>query len=340
MTGVQTCALPIYYLVPILKYFPLGILDDASMAVLLGLPFLLGLYSFIRFQRRWFFKAGAHLTLFVMCVLLVFVEVIQIYFWNEFYGRLNSIAVNYLLFPREVIGNIRQSFDLSLVLPLVGIVGSVLYWFLRRPLAKALAAGKGGMERRKVLSIGAVLGTLAVLFLLYVPTKVSDLRLVNEVTINGYQSFLDAALTNNARYDGLYPGMAEKKALRIVRSMVDQGNVRFLKPASERSLLRYVDNGVSPKRLNVVLVIEESFGSTYIDSLDNKRNESISPNFDRIARDGLFFTNIYATGNRSVRGLEALLTSFPPIPGVSTTRRPGPVGLNALALFPKRINFR
>jgi len=213
-----------------------------------------------------------------------------------------------------VIGNIRESFDLSLVLPLVGILGSVLYWFLRRPLGHALAAGKVRMERRKIFSIGAVLGTLSVLFLLYAPTNVSDLRLVNEVTINGYQSFMNAALTNNARYDGLYPGMAEKKALRIVRAMVDQGNVRFLKPASERSLLRYVDNGSNPKKLNVVLVIEESFGSTYVDSLDNKRNESISPNFDRIASGGLFFTNIYATGNRSVRGLEALLTSFPPIP--------------------------
>ncbi len=328
------------YLVPIIKYFPVGILDDASMAVLLGLPFLLGLYSFIRFQQRWFFRAGAHLILLVMCVLIVFVEVIELYFWNEFDSRLNSIAVNYLLFPREVIGNIRESFDLSLVLPLVAVLGAILYWFLRRPLGEALAAGKARMERRKMLSVGAVLGTLSILFLSFVPTNASDLRQVNEVTINGFHSFMDAALTNNARYDGLYPGMEEKKALRIVRAMVDQGNVRFLKPASERSLLRYVDNGSNPKKLNVVLVIEESFGSTYIDSLDNKRSESISPNFDRIAKDGLFFTNIYATGNRSVRGLEALLTSFPPIPGVSTTRRPGSVGMNSLAFFLKRRDYK
>jgi phosphoglycerol transferase MdoB-like AlkP superfamily enzyme len=329
------------YLLPIIKYFPMGVLDDASTAILLGLPFLLGIYLFIRFQRRWFFKAWAHLILFVMCVLLVFTEVIQFYFWNEFNGRLSSIAVNYLLFPREVIGNIRESFDLGLVLPLVAVLGSILYWFLRRPLSKALAAEKVRTERRKMLSIGAVLGTLSAIFLLYVPTNMSDFRLVNEVTINGYQSFMDAALTNNARYKGLYPGMAGKKALPIVRAMVNQDNVRFLKPISQRNLLlRYVDNGNKPKKLNVVLVIEESFGSTYVNSLDNKRSESISPNFDRIARDGLFFTNIYATGNRSVRGLEALLTSFPPIPGVSTTRRPGSKGMNSLAFFLKRRGYK
>src|SRR3546814_13897535 len=92
--------------------------------------------------------------------------------------------------------------------------------------------------------------------------------------------------------------------------------------------MRHVDNGQTPKKLNIVLVINESYGSTYIDSLDNRRGESISPNIDRIAKDGLLFTNVYATGDRTVRGLEALLPSFAPIPGRSEARRVGKEGVS------------
>jgi len=105
-------------------------------------------------------------------------------------------------------------------------------------------------------------------------------------------------------------------------------------------------------------VIEESFGSIYVDGLDNHRlfpdgdpakrrdktsvlrTESISPNLVRLAKDGLFFVNIYATGNRTVRGLEALLTAFTPIPGISTARRPGSKAMHSLPFILKDQGYR
>src|SRR3546814_3441659 len=81
------------------------------------------------------------------------------------------------------------------------------------------------------------------------------------------------------------------------------------KTAYELRISDWSSDVCSSDLLNIVLVINESYGSTYIDSLDNRRGESISPNIDRIAKDGLLFTNVYATGDRTVRGLEALLTS-------------------------------
>ncbi len=323
----------------LLKYFPLGIVDDAATAVLLGMPFLIGIYTLTRWHRRLFFRFAAHAALLLFCIALVFIEVAQLFFWNEFDSRFNGIAVNYLLFPREVIGNIRQSFDLRFILPVVFLLGLALYWALRGKLAEALSGKRTPKERRTVFAAGSGLGVLAALYFAFVPTKTSDFREVNEVVINGFHSFINVALTNNAQYDGMYPGMPEKEALALVRDMVRQDNTRFLVPATERSVLRRVDNGNTPKKLNVVLVIEESFGTTYIDSIDNTRKESISPNFDRIAKDGLLFTNIYATGNRSVRGLEAILTSFPPIPGISTARRPGSEGMNSLAFLLRKQGY-
>ena len=105
--------------------------------------------------------------------------------------------------------------------------------------------------------------------------------------------------------------------------------------------MRQVDNGrpADFKPLNIVIVIEESFGATFVDSLDNDRGVSISPNLDRLAKDGLFFDNIYATGDRTVRGLEAILTSFTPIPGISTARRAGSEGMNSLPFLLNDLGY-
>ena len=48
----------------------------------------------------------------------------------------------------------------------------------------------------------------------------------------------------------------------------------------------------------------------------------LTPNLDRLSREGIAFTNTYATGTRTVRGLEAVTLSIPPTPGQSIIRRP------------------
>jgi phosphoglycerol transferase MdoB-like AlkP superfamily enzyme len=50
---------------------------------------------------------------------------------------------------------------------------------------------------------------------------------------------------------------------------------------------------------------------------------AITPNLDRLAGESLFFDRAYATGTRTVRGLEAITLSIPPTPGRSIVKRPG-----------------
>ena len=74
-------------------------------------------------------------------------------------------------------------------------------------------------------------------------------------------------------------------------------------------------------KFNVVLVAEESFGCEHVDACGAGRG--LTPEFDALAGQGLFFTNAYATGTRTVRGLEAITASIPPIPSESILKRPG-----------------
>jgi phosphoglycerol transferase MdoB-like AlkP superfamily enzyme len=50
--------------------------------------------------------------------------------------------------------------------------------------------------------------------------------------------------------------------------------------------------------------------------------QNITPNLDKLADNSIFFTNLYAVGTRTVRGLEAITLSVPPSPGSSIIRRP------------------
>ncbi len=320
--------------------FAYGVLDDAGTGLLLGAPFLLGLYAGQPMWRWRGARLAAHVLLAVMLAVLVFSELGEMFFWNEFDSRYNSIAFNYLIFPREVMGNLRESFNLPILLPIVGALAGVLYLLLRRPLVSALAAPATPALRLRMSLLAIVAFATGAGLLWVIPNDPFLDRIVNEVAHNGLHSLLRAGVTNDEKFDGLYPTLPEAVATRLVRELVAQDNTRFLQPESEPGLRRRVDNGSEPRRLHVVLVIEESFGSVYVDGLDNAGSESISPRLASLANDGLLFTNVYATGNRTVRGLEALLTSFPPIPGIATTRRAGSEGMHSLPFLLKRFGYQ
>lgn len=324
---------------PLLVALLAGPVDDLAVAVPLGLPFLLGLVLLRGFWRWRIGTALAHLVLLALCTVLVFSAVAEFFFWNEFASRFNGIAVNYLIFPKEVVGNLQESFDFRIWLPPILALGVGLYWLLRGRLSRALEQSWIPGERRWALVVAAGAGLLSAAPLAWPLPPLAEHREINEVQGNGLHRLFSAALTNDAEYDGLYPTLADQERPPLVRAAVAQPNVRFLDddPASIR---RHVDNGEAGKRLHVVLVIEESFGITYVDGLGNKRGYSITPNLNRLAQDGLFFTNLYATGDRTVRGLEAILTSFTPIPGISTARRPGAQGMNSLPFLLRRFGYR
>lgn len=316
-----------------------GVVDDAGSALSLGAPFLFGLYALAPLWRRRWARAAAHALLYALLCVLSFTEIAEMFFWNEFDSRFNSIAVNYLLFPREVIGNLRESFNLPLLLPIVFTIAALLYLLLRSAFARALVDVASTARRWRMVGFAAATFAGGLLVSAAVPNDRFMERGVNEIAKNGFHSLIHAALTNDAEFDGLFVTIPPDEAHERVRRLVAQDNTRFLDRDPRQIIDRHVDNGDRPRRLNVVLVIEESFGSVYVDGLDNRSSESISPRLSALAKDGLFFTNIYATGNRTVRGLEALLTSFPPIPGIATTRRAGSEGMNSLPFLLKRHGY-
>src|SRR5690606_26306771 len=73
------------------------------------------------------------------------------------------------------------------------------------------------------------------------------------------------------------------------------------------------------ERPNVIFICVESLSAKFLGSFGN--TENITPTLDSLANHCLFFTNLFATGTRTVRGMEAITLSIPPTPGRSIVKR-------------------
>ena len=75
----------------------------------------------------------------------------------------------------------------------------------------------------------------------------------------------------------------------------------------------------SGKPKNLVVIIEESLGAQFVAAAGGQ--PEITPNLNRLSNEGILFTQLYASGTRSVRGMEAIVGGFLPIPGTSVLKR-------------------
>lgn len=71
---------------------------------------------------------------------------------------------------------------------------------------------------------------------------------------------------------------------------------------------------------NLVLISVESLSARFLGSYGS--SDGLTPELDRLATEGLRFEQVFATGTRTVRGLKALSSGTPPIPGQAIVRRP------------------
>jgi phosphoglycerol transferase MdoB-like AlkP superfamily enzyme len=251
----------------------------------------------------------------------VFVAASELVFWNEFATRFNFIAVDYLVYTNEVIGNIRQSYDLRPAFAAIGVATALLLAATARPLLAA--------TRPSGMRFGA--RTLAFLAFAALPAAsflILDERLKEftpqaqavQLAGNGHWEFFHAFRTNEIDYEQFYRTETLAKAYAIMRHEFEHSGHPDFTRNDAMPIEREVHGGGPEKRLNVVLVSVESLGAEFVGALGDRRG--LTPNLDRLAAEGLFFTRVYATGTRTVRGLEALSLSIPPTPGYSVVKRP------------------
>jgi phosphoglycerol transferase MdoB-like AlkP superfamily enzyme len=250
-----------------------------------------------------------------------FVGVSEFVFWNEFASRFNFIAVDYLIYTREVIGNIRESYDLRPMFAGIGVVTLVMLAFAWSRIRRA--AEPAGMPW------SGRLGRLAIFLLLPVVSfyaidarykEYSSQAQGTQLAGNGHYEFWHAFRTNEIDYAQFYKTAATERIYKVLRAEFSQIGPQRFADGSKLAVERDIVGHGPEKHLNVVLITVESLSAEFLASFGNQEN--LTPRLDGLAKEGMLFAKLYATGTRTVRGLEAVTLSIPPTPGNSIVKRP------------------
>lgn len=318
--------------------FFVGLHRDVFVALLGVLPLL---FWFVLMPNRWFGKwwhrflfTGTTLFYWLLQVYLLFAEY---FFFEEFRSRFNTVAVDYLLYPHEVFISIWDSYPVVKVL-LSCVTFSLVWTLAARRACRGLWQIPVPKRQRLFVFGAALLGVVALSPTISLKgARFSDERLLNELSNNGTLAFLGAAWTRHLDFTAFYKTLPLDEAYRRTRALLKEPHTEFVGDA--RSIKRRVSGDPTKPKLNVVLILEESLGSEFWGSL-GRTNGTCTPEMDKLAlTEGMLFTNIFATGNRTVRGFEGVLASFPPLPGDSIVKRDLSDNIETIARVLKRDGY-
>ena len=283
--------------------------------VLIFIGIKTALFALLLFLPKWRDKIRFWLFSFVifLYVLLILQNGLSEYFfWNEFGVKYNFIAVNYLIYTNEVIGNIMQSYP---VIPIFSglflITGVITYYILKSSRAYINEIP----TLKEKIQISGIYWCLLLVSLVAIPslakTENSKNIFVNELQSNGLYKFYLAFQNNKLDYFKFYKTIPHDKAFAILKEQFPI--------ISPEDTTHQIKSDSAENRKNVVLITIESLSADFMKAYGNSQN--ITPFLDSLSQKSLQFTNLYAAGNRTVRGLEAVTLCLPPTAGESVVKR-------------------
>lgn len=275
-------------------------------------------------RRVWQWLLSIYLTL---CVVFIgFMELATPWFIDEYGMRPNILFVKYLKYPQEVMAMLWGGYKLPIFIAAIAL--PLLAWLVFRMLRPVC---------RKMVHVNFFVAVLLVPVIVIVcgiairssfghrPANPSNIAissdpLINMLPMSSAYSMLYGAY--EMRYEGeaaKFGEIAENKVIENMRRMMGLPYSAFNHPGYP-TLHRQVSPAVPEGPKNLVIILEESLGARFVGSLGGL---PLTPNLDTLSNQGIWFTNMYATGTRSVRGIEAVITGFLPTTAKSVVKLGG-----------------
>lgn len=297
--------------------------DFILVGLLLAVPVLLAPFLALPQLLRWW-RGFALIWCLVALTLVIFIELSTPSFIAQYDIRPNRLYIEYLKYPKEVFSTLWQGFRV----PLIGgtVLTILLVWFGVRILAAQA-------QRMQSFSVAKLLITwpLVVIMVFISIRSTFDHRpanpalfaitsdsLVNSLIINSPYSVFYAAysLRHEARSSEIYGKLAEDEMVKLALDWPWLKDYQFNNP-NYPTLHQQQATVQRDKPLNLVIVLQESLGATFVESLGGL---PVTPELEKLKSDGIWFEQLYATGTRSVRGIEAVVAGYSPTPAQSTVK--------------------
>jgi phosphoglycerol transferase MdoB-like AlkP superfamily enzyme len=314
-------------------------------------------------------KALRFAWLWLAIALLLFGAVAESTFWLEFSTRFNFIALDYLIYTQEVIGNIRESYPVGKILAGIGAAAAIILLAIS-PAVRNAEEDALSWAQRIGLALFALIVPAGLMYFgnvdqmeqQYIPLVSSEatdampleLRKIagipttgvvnpnnafaNELSGNGLFTIAAAQRRNELDYDKFYRTMPQPQANT---ALVAMGVKRTsLGDARKTDLSDEPATNVTPfssKPKNIIMISVESLSAEFMDSYGGTKG--LTPELDKLGKAGMKFDRMFATGTRTVRGLEALSLGTPPIPGQAIVRRPAHDHLSTMGELLKYQGF-
>ncbi len=267
------------------------------------------------------------LSIFLLA-LIFFVNLVDIYYFSQYGTRLNMMVSEGVQRYAIIFTLIWKSYP---VLRIFGIYGIGIFMFIKFHKRIFLKINAAEPSHWKWIPINSVV-LFTFTFFYYGPpfwflTSFSSSTAANQMASNGVYTFIKAIDQKNIfdRDIAAYEFTTLDSALKGLRAAIikpDEKSENDYYPS-----LRSFSNATSIKQKNVVIIMMESFAARNIGCLQGK---PLSPNFDRLAKQGMLFTSCFASGVRTQHGLTAVVGSFPPLLGSSLIRRKGFIEFSTL----------
>jgi phosphoglycerol transferase MdoB-like AlkP superfamily enzyme len=287
---------------------------DFSMAAYLSvIPFFLVSFSnFIKKSRleNWIFSYTFLIVLITNLIIVVDLEV-----FNTWGYHLDATPLRYLKTPREAWASVGSSPLLQLFISfliLLTVASLIVYRIITRNID----------NWNYIDNIPFIPVSILITLALFIPIRGSiGISPMNQSTVYfSTNNFANIAAVNptwnffssltNGSYDKVNPyTYLPKEELA--------NNIKELYENSDKTT-RVLRNDI--KKPNVLIIIWESFTKKVTQQKIN--NQEVTPRFNELKKEGIYFADIYASGDRTDKGITAILSGYPAQPTASIITEP------------------
>lgn len=270
---------------------------------------VLGVGLWVRMPRLILFnRIYAALLALVIAIILV-ADTCLYGFWGT---KLDSTVWNYLDSPQGVLSSVTPLYALGVSLAVLFLFAA-LFFLLRKALPRTL--------ERSDRPWPWTLGWVVIGGLLFLGIRGG----VGKSTVNvGTAYYSDQLFPNHAAVNPVFSLVASSTK---VRNFADQYNFfeederkRILSMLYYNSRSEQVDSLLNTRRPNVLLILMEGCGGTFVHAIDSLADPNVTPHLNRLAAEGVVFSRCYANSFRTDRGTVCTLSGYPSFPDVSVMK--------------------